>query len=924
MKHTLLVLLLALTISIKGQSQHIPSETLYLSGHKADDNIEWDFFCTAGRKSGQWDKIRVPSNWELEGYGTYNYGHERNKSTERGLYKTRFRVPNNWKGKRIFIVFEGSMTDTRVTVNGKQAGDIHQGSFYRFKREITHLVSHTRANLLEVDVSKMSANESVNQAERQADFWVFGGIFRPVFLEAVPTDFIEYTAINALHNGEMAVEVNLDKPIAGADVMVEVFELKTNRKLGSFSKSFTQSNPKLLLEGKIDGVKPWSSESPNLYNTVVTVSRKGKELHRVTERIGFRTIEVRARDGVYINGEKIRFKGVNRHCFWPSTGRSVSREQSLIDALLIKEMNMNAVRMSHYPPDKHFLEICDSLGLYVINELCAWQYPPYDTQVGTILVNQMLIRDINHPSIIFWANGNEGGFNYDLDPLFYELDIQKRAVLHPWGLSGNINTVHYIDYNSGIKDMFNGRDIFMPTELLHGLYDGGHGAGLDDYWNLMLGNPLAAGLFLWDFSDQGVVRTDKGGILDTDKDHGADGIVGPYREKEGSFFTIKEIWSPVFVEKKYITPAWNGKLNIENRYHFTNTSECSFSYTLSRFSSLQQKINTPQIPVIAPNIAPGGKGQLALELPNDWKSYDFLYLTIHDKAGNELFTWSFEINTPAGFVEKSLDVKTKSAIITSTENSFVLSAEGVTAYLSKETGLLEKVISNGNEIPLSNGPVYITDRQLQCRKVAIMETENGQQIDVIYNYDRGGEAYRFTWSMLKNGVLQLDYQYRPQNKVPMAGVTFDFPEEGITGADLLANGPYRVYNNRMKGGSIQLWKKTYNDAITGEVWDYPEFKGYYSHFYAMRLACPTPFEVYCANEDVTLHLFTPTPQQSYDLSRNYTVPPYPKGNLSFMDAIPPVGTKFGRADNYGPQSQLHLFKSYGGAKNMTNTLFFKF
>ena len=109
----------------------------------------------------------------------------------------------------------------------------------------------------------------------------------------------------------------------------------------------------------------------------------------------------------------------------------------------------------------------------------------------------------------------------------------------------------------------------MPTEILHGLYDGGHGAGLDDYWNLMLSNPLSAGMFLWDFTDQAVVREDKNGFYDTDKDHGADGIVGPYREKEGSFFTIKEIWSPIHLPEHYLTPGWDGRFEIENRYAFT-------------------------------------------------------------------------------------------------------------------------------------------------------------------------------------------------------------------------------------------------------------------------------------------------------------------------------------------------------------------
>ena len=395
------------------------------------------------------------------------------------------------------------MTDTKVSVNGQQAGDIHQGSFYRFKREITDLITIDSENELEVEVSKMSSNASVNSAERAADFWVFGGIYRPVYLEAVPKTFIEYTGIDAKQDGAFNLEVVLDKAIADAKVEVTIFEAGSRKKLKSFSSAQEATSNKLTASALITKIKPWSAEAPNLYDAEISVSQNGKKLHTVKERFGFRTIEVRQRDGVYINGKRIMFKGVNRHCFWPTTGRTVTREQSLMDINLIKEMNMNAIRMSHYPPDKHFLEMCDSAGIYVIDELCSWQKPAYDTEVGTILVNEMLKRDLNSPSVIFWANGNEGGFNRDLDPLYKELDIQKRPVLHPFGLHDNINTVHYISYNSGIKNMFNGRDIFMPTESLHGLYDGGHGAGLDDYWNLMRSNPLSAGMFLWDFADEG-------------------------------------------------------------------------------------------------------------------------------------------------------------------------------------------------------------------------------------------------------------------------------------------------------------------------------------------------------------------------------------------------------------------------------------
>lgn len=904
------------------------TEKILLSGNHTEEGVEWDFYCTSGMNSGKWTKIRVPSCWELEGFGAYNYGHDKNKASEQGIYRTTFSLPPSWANKRIFIVFDGSMTDTKIQVNGTQAGEVHQGSFYRFKREITPLVTFKSANQLEVEVSKMSSNASVNSAERDADFWVFGGIFRPVYLEAVPRTFIEYSGIDARQDGTIQLEAYLDKELSDVRLDVAVFETETGKKTGEFSSESTQKTSRLTAHSLVPGIKPWSAESPHLYTARITVSQKGKPLHTLTERFGFRTIEVRERDGIYLNGKKMRFKGVNRHCFWPTTGRTVSRAQSLEDVKLIKEMNMNAVRMSHYPPDKHFLELCDSIGLYVIDELCAWQKPPYDTPVGTILVHEMLKRDMNHPSVLIWANGNEGGFNTDLDPVFPELDLQKRPVIHPFGLFGTINTAHYINYNSGIKTMFNGRDIFMPTELLHGLYDGGHGAGLDDYWNLMRSNPLSAGMFLWDFSDQGVVRTDKNGILDTDKDHGADGILGPYREKEGSFYTIKEIWSPIYVEKKFITPEWDGTLQIENRYDFLNANQCRYRYSFSKFHSLDGEKEEITGTIAAPDTEPGQKGVLKIDLPATWKEYDVLYLTIYDPKGQELFTWSFEVNSPAFFAARMLQTNalaTRPGVTLHESSShYILSATDVSVKIDKRNGMLSEVTHQKEIIPLSNGPLFVTDKKLECKRVTLFTADDAIRIDAMYHFIQGGEAYRFSWTLLNNGVLQLDYEYRPQDQLEMAGVTFHFPEKDIRGAKLFAKGPYRVYNNRMKGGKLAIWDKEYNDAITGEVWIYPEFKGYYALFYGMKLECPTPFEVYSASEDITLHLFTPSLQRQYDAHRNYTHPQYPEGTISFMDAIPSVGTKFGKAGNYGPQSQLHRFKSFSAIPNLKNRIYFKF
>jgi beta-galactosidase/beta-glucuronidase len=186
----------------------------YLSGTDKDHTVEWEFFCTAGRNSGTWSTIQVPSCWEQQGYGTYNYGRdyrtygkEHSLANEQGMYRYRFSVPASWKDQEVHIVFEGSMTDTEVKINGVSAGPLHQGAFYRFKYDISDKLKYGAENLLEVTVSKMSANSSVNNAERLADFWIFGGIFRPVFLEALPQKHISRFAVDAKADGSFSAEV---------------------------------------------------------------------------------------------------------------------------------------------------------------------------------------------------------------------------------------------------------------------------------------------------------------------------------------------------------------------------------------------------------------------------------------------------------------------------------------------------------------------------------------------------------------------------------------------------------------------------------------------------------------------------------------------------------------------------------------------
>ena len=382
----------------------------YLSGTGSDKTVTWDFYCTGGRNSGYWTKIQVPSCWEQQGFGAYNYGRDYKTygknfrfADEKGMYKYTFHVPVSWKGKEVFIVFEGSMTDTEVKVNGKKAGDTHRGAFYRFKYNITDQLVFGGKNLLEATVSKMSSEPTVNNAERLADYWIFGGIFRPVYLEAVNKAYVDYVAVDARADGSFAMQAALKGIATNARVVADIVDAG-GRVLATATTVANRGDSLAELRTTVKDPLLWTSETPNLYYVNVYLKENGRTVYRLRERFGFRTIEVRRGDGIYINGVQVKMKGVNRHCWSPETGRTLNDSLQLLDVKLIREMNMNAVRCSHYPPDKRFLELCDSLGLYVLDELAGWQ-KAYSTEAGKPLVKEMILKDVNHPSIIFWITG---------------------------------------------------------------------------------------------------------------------------------------------------------------------------------------------------------------------------------------------------------------------------------------------------------------------------------------------------------------------------------------------------------------------------------------------------------------------------------------------------------------------------------------
>ncbi|HYP17399.1 MAG TPA: glycoside hydrolase family 2 TIM barrel-domain containing protein [Opitutus sp.] len=909
----------AMSVTMSLRASPAATERLYLSGRDITDAVAWEFRCSDGAKAGEWTTIPVPSNWEMHGFGTLSYS--KTTPSEKGEYRHRFTLPAAWKDRRIRIVFDGVMTDTRVTVNGQSAGEMHQGGFYRFHHDITNLVRFDAENVLEVAVDETSANEGVNKAERTGDYWNFGGIYRPVWLEAMPAQAIDRVAIDARADGTFSVDAFLSGRGDAAEVEVRIVDA-VGRPVAEPVRARIEGE-KTRVQGRVPSPALWTAETPNLYAAEVSLrGAGGAAVHRTKARFGFRTFEVRPGDGFYLNGQRIVLQGANRHSFSATSGRALSEADHRADIRLMKDMNMNAVRMSHYPPDERFLELCDEEGLYVLDELAGWQ-KAYDTPVGRKLVQATVTRDVNHPSILFWDNGNEGGWNTELDADFAKWDPQNRPVLHPWQIFNGVNTAHYRLYPqldaliTGLEPAWRYKEddvpkkhehplIYLPTEFLHGLFDGGAGAGMEDYWTKMRSGKYFGGGFIWAFMDEGVLRPDTGEI-DVRGNLAPDGIIGPRREKEGSYYTLKELWSPIVVRERVLPETFDGTLTIENRYSFTQASACRFVWQLSRMpapsagGSHREDVLAAGT-IAGPEVAPGATGSLKFEMPANWRSADVLSLRIEDPAGAELWTYTRPLAGLARFERLSgnsaTGAGTAAARAVEDAGALTASAGEWTARFDKTSGALVEVGRGEKRLSFGAGlrPAVGT-----AALEGLESAQEGSDLVIRARYTGGLRAVE--WRVRANGWIDCAYVYPGVKGSTFQGVCFDLPGAKIRGKRWVGEGPYRVWQNRLRGVKLGAWANAYNETITGwSGFEYPEFKGFFSgvRWLALETSGGT-LTVVPRAENLYVQVMTPDLPPA-DMQMRTAIA-MPEAGLGFLHVIPAIGTKFSQAEQMGPQGQ---------------------
>jgi hypothetical protein len=518
------------------------------------------------------------------------------------------------------------------------------------------------------------------------------------------------------------------------------------------------------------------------------------------------------------------------------------------------------------------------------------------------LIGQMVRRDVNHASVLFWDNGNEGGWNREVDGEFDRWDPQRRPVLHPWAIHSGINTDHYEKYES-TRRLSAGPDIFMPTEFLHGLYDGGIGAGLYDFWQVMSASPTVGGGFFWAWADEGIRRTDQQGRSDNHGNSAADGMVGPYGEREGSYYAVKQIWSPVQVDDLQLTTS-GLSMQLSNHYSFTNLKETRFLWQVVRLPAVGGEVAQRAIvqrgEVRGPELDPAGK--------RDWKipiglkgrdDFDVVHLSAYDREDRELWSWSVQ---PKQTVQSASSPPVTPAVLERGGKLIVQSAPFELTF-ARDSGRLVEMRKDDRIYPLRDGPRVVAYRR-EARAFVPIETESrllafetaSATEGVLARAAYDGVLRSVTWSRVGDAIA-LDYELAYEGVANIFGIGFDVPESSVSGKRWVGRGPYRVWQNRLEGGRFDVHEVAHNNPVPGESYAVPEFPGYFAEWRWLSLQTNAGDMVFENVSDIPyIGLYQPQGGVGPVLE-------LPGVGLALLSVIPAMGSKFDLPEQLGPQSQ---------------------
>ncbi len=562
-----------------------------------------DQFAAKGLDDTSWSAINTPWNWEMAGFSSPTYD---GPDDAVGLYRRVVTVPQIFEGKHVVWHFEGVWDSAEIFINGKRAG-YHESGFTAFDLDVTGLVQPGKPNLLAVRVCKTTPSFDLDTG----DYWSLGGIYRDTYLVAVNPTHVASVKIDTPLSPDYktaTLKVAIGLHASTADPVTVHCDLylasAPAAQLATFETKWTGGKPGdalLDLSKEVGAVKLWSAEKPNLYYLVTTISVGGKAVERVEERFGFRQVEIK--DGVVVwNGVPIKCTGSCRHEEWAALGHALNEKAWRTDLTLMKGCNINAIRTSHYNHAGRFIELCDEVGMYVLDEVPACWCNLSDPKLRGAFIQrtkETLDRDQNRACVLAWSLANESGYGPNAAAMLdfvKEHDPGRPAFVSQCGPWNNpkidFQDVHYPsieDVKRMAAEPLRKKTPLVMTEQPHifyvkdGLdYDYGEkdfwGQALSANWSVVWPNDSILGSFIWEWQDQGIADKYPGGADQRDanglRGNNVKGIVDGYRNVKPEYWNVKMVYSPVTIAVREVAAQGNViQVPIQNRYSFTDLSE---------------------------------------------------------------------------------------------------------------------------------------------------------------------------------------------------------------------------------------------------------------------------------------------------------------------------------------------------------------
>ena len=804
-----------------------------------------------------WSDIQVPGNWEVQGHGVpiyTNQGYEFKALDPQppqlpedipvGIYRREITVPEDWMSRDVYLHIAGAKSGVYVYLNGEEVGyneDSKNPAEFLINRYI-----RDGKNTLVLKIFRWSTGSYL---ECQ-DFWRLSGIERDVFLYSQPQTAVkDFRVISTLDdsytNGifKLAVDIR-NHASAGKDLQV-LYELidKASGQTVATSTTSCAVNGKdmqtLTFDANLPDVKTWTSESPNLYKLLITLKEEEQVTEIIPFNVGFRRIEIKeigqtAKNGkpyvvLMVNGQPLKLKGVNIHEHNEKTGHYVTEELMRRDFELMKQNNINTVRLCHYPQDRRFYELCDEYGLYVYDEANVESHGMhYDLRKGGTLGNNpewlkphmyrtinMYERNKNYPSLTFWSLGNEGGNGYNFYQTYLWVKEQDRKLMDrpvnyeraQWEWNSDMYVPQYpsAEWLRYIGETGSDRPV-VPSEYSHAM--GNSNGNLWDQWKEIYKYPNLQGGYIWDWVDQGLLETDKEGRsywtyggdygvnMPSDANFCCNGLVGPDRKPHPALAEVKYAHQNVAFKA---VDAAAGKYRVLNRFYFTNLKKYTVRYEL-RANGIVVK-----------------KGKLTLDVaPQAEKEFSIPVKNVKGKAGTEYFV-HFSVITnlaepllPAGHeiayeqfklpaeADKVAYKTTGPALNCKEEgNNLVVSSPKVYFEFNRASGMVTSYKVNGTEYfdkgfgvqpnfwraPNDNDYGNTNPKRLQIWKTsshdfkisnasARVEGKNAI-VEVVYDLPAGNQ-YLIDYKIYPDGVVNVAVKFTATNQ---GAVETDIPED---------------------------------------------------------------------------------------------------------------------------------------------------